>query len=371
LFRDHIAVLVFGTDQFANDVGWLAIAVALSVATGAQTAFLNGMSRIDDLARVTVWGSVVSSVLGVATLLVWGTKGIIGYVLIGPFTSFILGHIFVARIAKDRVPVSTEALREQWRSLLRLGVPFMLGGLASGLAQLYVRSAAQQSLGGEALGYFQAAWNISMTQLSLILGAMSTDFYPRLTREIGDHGRVKRLVNEQTEVAFLLGAPFLIVAIGFTPWVIRILYSDEFLGAVELLRWQIVGDILKIASWPLGFVMLAAGDGRSFLLCEAAALAIFAALAALLLPRHGITGVGIAFTAMYLGYLPLVYWLARKRAGFRWDRHVVRHAVTVLFVAVVVWICSLHAPYLGMAIAAVAAAAFATFAFRRLRRVTG
>ena len=37
-------------------------------------------------------------------------------------------------------------------------------------------------------------------------------------------------------------------------------------------------DILKVASWPLGFIILAAGDGRTFMLAESLAIVVLAAV---------------------------------------------------------------------------------------------
>ena len=69
----------------------------------------------------------------------------------------------------------------------------------------------QQKLSAESLGYFQAAWAISMTYIGFVLSAMGTDYYPRLTQTIHDRIKVNRLVNEQTEVAILLAGPVLTI----------------------------------------------------------------------------------------------------------------------------------------------------------------
>ncbi|WP_164920856.1 hypothetical protein [Thermosynechococcus vestitus] len=76
--------------------------------------------------------------------------------------------------------------------------------------------------------------------------------------------------------------------------------------------------MLKVAAWPLGFVILAAGDGRTFLLTKSLAIGVFATLVALLLPTVAIMITGIAFLCMYSVYLPLAHWLALRRTGFLW-----------------------------------------------------
>ena len=105
-----------------------------------------------------------------------------------------------------------------------------------------------------------------MTYLGFVLGAMGTDYYPRLSACIHDPAAACRLVNEQTEVALLLTAPALIALLAVSPWLIPLLYTAEFAPAVGILHFQLLGDLLKVMSWPLGFVILAAGAGRTFIL---------------------------------------------------------------------------------------------------------
>jgi PST family polysaccharide transporter len=190
-------------------------------------------------------------------------------VLIGPLVSFLLGHWYVSRLPKVTFyDISIQEMAHQWQTLMRLGVPFMGAGLVGALVQLWIRVEVGNTLGKEALGQFQAAWVISMQYIGLVLGAMGADYYPRLTSLIHDHKASTRLVNEQTEIALLLSAPIFIGMIGLAPWVIQVLYSSSFAPAAEVLRWQVLGDVLKVASWPLGFIILAQGDGKTFFWVE-------------------------------------------------------------------------------------------------------
>jgi len=201
------------------------------------------------------------------------------------------------------------------------------------VAQLLVRTLVQRELGSSALGQFQAAWTVSMTYLGFVLGAMGTDYYPRITAAIHDHDAVNRMVNEQTEVALLLAGPVLLAMLALAPWLIELLYSRAFADAVVLLRWQVLGDLLKIAAWPMGFIILAAGDGRTFMLTETFSMTVFVGLVWLGLPLIGLQATGFAFIGMYLALLPLVYWLAKRRTGFCWTPGVKRQVVMLVIAA--------------------------------------
>lgn len=361
LARGWIAGIVLADRSRTADVGWLALGVALTIAAGSQGALLTGLRRVGDLARINIGSGVIGTALGVLALRLWGAQGLLTMVLIAPVATFLLGHLYVARLGppagpRPRLP---DMLREGG-SMAQLGVAFMLSGVVTVLGNLAVRTLVQRDLGPEALGQFQASWAIGMTYLGFVLGAMGTDYYPRLAAAIADHATATRLVNEQTEVALLLCAPVLLAMLGLAPFVIRLLYTADFGPAVEILRWQLLGDILKVMSWPLGFVLLAQGAGKTFIVTEsigigALVLGVWAGL-----PLFGVKATGIAFLAMYVGYLPLVWWLGGRRIGFRWTRAVRLQALGVASAALVVdaagrWSTPAGAG-LGLVLAAVAGA---------------
>lgn len=367
LFRAPLASLILDDAGKAEPVGWLAVGVALSVAAGSQGAILNGLRRIGDLARISILSALISTLAAVPALLVWGEQAIMVLLLAPPIASFIFGHLYVARLPKeDLPPTSVSDLKPQWSALLKLGSALMLSGLVATAGQLAVRTLVQKELGAESLGYFTAAWTLSVTYIGFVLGAMGTDYYPRLTAVIHDKETANRLVNEQTEVALLLAGPVFIAMMGLAPWIIELLYSEAFAPAAEILRWQILGDILKIISWPLGFILLASGAGKTFILTESLGTGVFVLGVALGLPLFGVAATGMAFLALYLILLPLVWWLGGRLIGFRWSRSVRSQSVLVIGAALSVAFIANWSDLAGAATGLALATALGAWALIRL-----
>jgi O-antigen/teichoic acid export membrane protein len=368
--RSALAVQALGNASYSRAVGWLSIGVALSVAGASQAALIQGMRRIGDIARLNVFGSAISTVLGIGLIWRWGNAGLVAYILVAPLASFVLGHLYVSRLPSvGTESVTLHELTVEWKMLLRLGVAMVGAGLVQQLVQLWIRIDVTRVLGAQSLGQYQAAWTISMQYITFILAAMGTDYYPRLTGVIHDPKAAGKLVNEQTEIATLLSAPVFIAMMAITPWAIRLLYASSFAPAIEILRWQVLGDVLKVASWPLGFLILAAGDGKAFFLTETASSLALAGLITGLTPIIGLPITGIAYLAMYAIYLPLVYWIARRRIGFRWSRSILMLSVVTLALCVGVIILTALTRW-GQLLGCVTAFAFALYSFGRITQMS-
>lgn len=367
--REILADKVLGDPALSRDVGWLALAIGFSVASASQIALLNGMRRISDLSRVKIYSALLCTFIGVLVLATWGESAVLVFILVSPIASFFLGHWYVSRLSS----MSTQSLRflellPHFRMLIKLGAAFMLSGFVMLLGQMLVRTMIQNRLGLEAVGFFQAAWSISMTYIGFVLAAMGMDYYPRLTAVINDHGQVNRMVNEQVEISFLLAGPVILGMMALAPWAITILYSTEFHPAVDVLRWQILGDILKIACWPLAFIILAAGDGKKYFWSESLGISVLVALTFVFTQTFGLLGAGFAFLGMYLFVLPMQRLLAGARTGFTWQADVL-WLMAALFAtgASIIAVSSyseFHARIFGVAFAL----AFAWYGFHRLAK---
>lgn len=334
--RHLLASQILMSPELAPEIGWIAIGVAITVACGSQYAILNGMRRIGDIAFINIFTALVAGSIGVIGLMFLGRSGLLLFILAPPLTNFLISQTFLARIPSKRSFESNSIkLIYTCRQLVRSGYTFMIASLVVVLGQLLVRSMIQLELGPEYLGYFQAAWAISITYIGFVLSAMAVDYYPRLTAIILDRESANRLVNQQTQIAILLAGPLLLFMQVLAPWLIETLFSSTFLPGVTLMRWQLLGDVLKLASWPLGFILLAHGKNGIFMFKEVVVTSFFVASVHSLLPFIELTSTGIGYFLMYALNLGVLLWLGRKVSGFVWCTGVVQD-LALLFTLVCV-----------------------------------
>ncbi len=317
LLREPVAQWVFGNSEHAAEVGWLGVGLLLTLIAGSQTALLQGLRRIDDLARVTVLSAFVGGIVGVVAVYLLGTDGVLWFVLTAPGVNVLVAGYYAARIPHPQLGYDLKAIQAQWGAMLKLGIPFMAAGLLMLVTQLAVRSIILRDLGLDASGYFQASWAISMTYVAFVLNTMAMDYFPRLTAAIDNPARARKMVNEQTEMALLLAGPALLAMITLAPYVIHLLYAKSFSPAAEILSWQVLGDILKVASWPIGYVILASGRGGIYIGIQLVWSAAYLGTLIPGMPEWGLVMAGVGYGAAHLCLFGVVAIAANRLIGLK------------------------------------------------------
>jgi enterobacterial common antigen flippase len=330
LFSNQVATLTFGDDSHATAVALLSLAVALRLLAESHGAMLQGMRHIKDMAKGTVLGAVLGTVMSMPLVYWLREDGIVASLVVVAAMSLAINWWYARRVPLMAVRLSFAELKHESVEMLRLGVAFMASGLLMMGAAYLVRIIVLRHEGLVAAGFFQAAWTLGGMYVGFVLQAMGADFYPRLVGVAADHAATNRLVNEQAEVSLLLAGPGVVATLVFSPLVLTLAYSAEFSGAVDVLRWICVGIALRVISWPMGFILLAKNARGAFIATELAwALCnVIATWGAVQL--WGVAGAGIAFFASYVFHVVLIRWVVGRMTGFCWSQ---RNAVLlVIFV---------------------------------------
>lgn len=327
LLREPVSRLAFGNSDYATAIGWLAIVPLLGSLTGGQGALLQGMRRIGELAKLNVFGTLISVVLTIPLVYLWGANAIPAYLILSVAGTIALSWWYVRRIPLEKVHVPLRESFAEAGRLVRLGVVFLASGLMTTGSLFAMRILVTREAGIDGAGEFQAANALSLVYIGFVLQAMGTDFYPRLTAVAGDNARCNQLVNDQTEISILLGLPGILGTITFAPWVIHVFYSDRFGVAADILCWQVAGMLFRLISWPMAFVMVAKGRAAAYFWTDLAAYSLYVLLGWIGLRVAGLPGAGIAFLGMYVGYAALIHRVVRGMSGFRWSPLNVRFGV--------------------------------------------
>jgi len=372
LFREPICQMTFGDTEHARAVGWLAVLIFFGNVAGGQAALMQGLRRIGDLARRSVIGAVLGTAASVMLIYFYRERGIVASLVAVATLELVASWWYARKIRVEQVTLKWDDFLSEGQRLLTLGLVLTASGLIVNGSAYVTRLFIVRQFGVDEVGLYQAASTLSIVYAGFILQAMGTDFYPRLTAVAKDHPTCNRLVNEQAEVGLLLAVPGILATLTFTPLVIHAFYSAKFVPAVDVLRWQILGILLRVGSWPMAFIMLAKELKKAFLWTEVIFGGIHVGLTYLFLRLWGLPGAGIAFFAMYALYWWTIFLLVRKVTGFSWSRANVRLATVLVPAVILVFASSLWLPPVpAIIIGSVVTLAVTVYNFRFLRTAVG
>jgi PST family polysaccharide transporter len=319
VFSRPVSFLTFQTYDRAGGVALLALAVLFGSMAGGQTALIQGMRHIRNLAMMGVLGALFGTAISIPLVYFFGQDGVVPSLVAAAGMSVLTSWWYSRKIRTEHVSLSWAQVRDEAAGLLKLGFAFMASGLLTLGAAYAIRVLVVHKLGLAAAGLYQSAWTLGGLYVGFILQSMGADFYPRLTAIAGGDRECNRLVNEQAQVSLLLAGPGVIATLTLAPLVIYLFYSAKFDAAVGILRWLCFGTALQVIAWPMGFIVLAKGAQKIFFWTEVAATVVQVGLAWILVARFGLAGAGAAFFGLYVWHGLLIYFIVRRLSGFRWS----------------------------------------------------
>ncbi len=331
-----LSLYIFGSSASAGDLALLGATVLFATVAGGQLALLQGMRQVLALATVTVISGLLSAIL--ALLFYWqmAGDGIVPALLAGSLLTLLVSWLFARRVTipKPRqagiICFMTEAKR-----LISLGSAFMWSGVMVTGVAFFTNACITRELGLQANGIYGSAWSLSGAFATFILGAMGTDFLPRLAAINTNNTAICRLVNEQTEIGILLALPGLVATILFAPFIIELFYSAQFAPAVDLLPWFVLGVFGRITAWPMGYILIAKGEAKIYAVSETLFSIVHICLMLAGLFWAGLFGIAVSFCLLYVLYNIAMYKLTHRLVGMAWTAGVWRLVVTAgFFVAV-------------------------------------
>jgi PST family polysaccharide transporter len=311
-----VARLTFGNEHYAGAVLLLSLTVLFGTVSEAQTALIQGMRRIGDLARLSILGGIFGTLFSIPLVYFFRERGVVYSIVCVAGMGVVTSWWYARKVKVERVPMSYNQVYGEAAGLLKLGLVLMLCSIMPLAVAYAVRIIVQHKFGLAAAGYYQAAWALGVLYINFILQAMGMDFYPRLTAASKDNTKCNRMMNEQTEVGLLLAGPGVLGTLTVAPLVIHLFYSAKFGPAVELLRWNCLGMIFQVVSWPIATLQLAKGRGKLFFCTEFSTGALNVLLTWIGVKLWGLNGTAIAFCGMITVHYLISYGVARRLSGF-------------------------------------------------------
>ena len=303
LLSGYISEFTFKTQEHRIPIMFLSVIVLLTNVQVGQTCILQGLRKISDIAKISIWGAINGTLISIPCFYMWGQNGIVPSLILTAIAALITSWVYARKVKFNNTYLTISERNQELKTLLNFGVPQMGVALLNSLSAYFLRFIINNQFGLAGIGIWSAAFNISGVLTNFVLNAMGTDYYPRLASISKDNEKINQEVNTQLEIALLLAGPALIITILFAPFGIRLLYSGRFDESIPILRWSVYGILGRVVTWPLGFIMPAQGRGKLFFITELFGQSMFLYLTYIFSKIFGLSGTGMAMVINYAIYL--------------------------------------------------------------------
>jgi len=319
-----LSQLTFGNHNYTTAFIWISCTLLFTQLTSGQMVLLQGMRKIQYLAKANLYGSLLGLIITVPLYYKLGMDGIVPGIIIASLISLSLSWFFVRNIDIKPVKVSVVRTIAEGKSMLTMGFTISLSVLLSVGASYVVRIFISRTGSLADVGLYSAGFSIVTIYVSMIFNAMGTDFYPRLSAVSHDHALCNQTINQQAEIAILILAPILIVFLVFIHWVVILLYSIKFVPINVMILWAAMGMFFKVIIWLIGFLFLVKGNIKIYFWNEFASTVYTLILNLIGYHLYGLTGMGFSFFVSYLLAMVQAYLIGKIKFSFSFETPFIR-----------------------------------------------
>ena len=340
IFRNWLSLWVLGSRLHGSTIVLMTVPLILTVARNIHMGILNAHHAVTALAKCTLFTSICVAIAITPVVIMWGPRGIIPAVVIDAIVSFGVYRYFFQRAVGPVAALATlgDTARVAW-ALMRFGGPYTVSMIMGTGIQLALPILVLHLLGGASVGYYRAACGISVGYLGFLLAAMQQDYYPRVSAAASQPDRIVHLINEQHRLVMLIAIPVILFGLALVPYLVPLIYSRNFVPAVEILEWQMIGDLFRFSGWTMSCAILARCGAPKYLLTETISGVASLACTWLWVRWCGLSGLGIGFLATYVIYFLSVGLIARRELSLKWSafnkRAMLTGAAAALFIRIV------------------------------------
>ena len=328
------------SSQYTTAYCILSIAVACNIMNDGKQAILKGKRQLLSLAKASIIGTIVGLVTAIPLYYFFGMDGIVPEILIASILALLTSQYFVKKIEVDQVNLPLQEIANEAKSMIKVGVALMFVAFIQIIVTVSINSYMLSKGGLADVGCFNAGFTILSSYFGVVITALMTDYYPRISSVNSDNEKLQDELNKQAKVSLVLCCPMFVFFMVYSSFLIQLLYTDEFLPAADYVLFGIYWTLITICSNQVDLILVAKGRIKIF-----TGIAILIRTTQLLLciflyNKLGLLGMGISYAILGIMHMTIMTIVVYRNYNIRFDRTFLKLAGIVLFFSIIASILS-------------------------------
>ena len=330
----------FGVDSYNSAFLLLSLVVFFGVLADGQLAILRGARKLKNLAMATLLGSVAGLVFGIPLYYFFGHNAIVPVLLVASISLTVFATYFVSKIAIEKTKVVASKNFTMGIGMVKAGLVLMLIGLAGMVSEYSIKMYVLSSSGAATVGIYQAGLTIVSGYFSVIIVAMMTDYYPRISEVHDDNHKLLTELNRQTKVGLILMTPLITTFVLLMPFFVSLLYSSDFLLSVDYMKYAIFWTLIVVVSNPIDMILVAKRNTKMILVVTLLYRSSGVLLSIYGFSIYGMEGLGLAMLVAGFLHFALVQGSVYKLHGIVIDLSTLKMLVISILLICLALVCS-------------------------------
>ncbi|HLO79624.1 MAG TPA: O-antigen translocase [Chitinophagaceae bacterium] len=308
----YFSKLILKDDAYKTVFYIFGITIIFYALNAMLLAILNGFKEYKLFVKVNIISSVTSLLFSVVMALSFGLMGALVSAVTFQSVVFLITLVLVSRTSWFSWSMFLGRIdKKSAYNLVQYSFMALATAIIVPLSQLMVRGYIAGRISVTDAGIWEGVNRISGMYLMVVVTSFSVYYLPRLA-ELNSNAEIRKEVMS----VYQLMIPFLVLA-SLSIYILRdliisILFTREFTKMGDLFPYQLMGDILKMSGWVLGYLMVAKAMTRVYIFMEFLNYSLFVGLSYILIGYYGVKGATIAYAIGHLVYLVGMFIIFRK-----------------------------------------------------------
>lgn len=311
-FSEYLSELILKDIQYSSVFIVFGLTIFLFALNTVLMSILNGQKEIKKYILVNIASSIFSLFFTSFLIIQLNLMGALYALVVNQSVIFFVTLGFVVKSSWFKLEYFKQGLdKESLSKLSRYSLMAITSALTVPVSHLIVRNYIGENLSWDDAGYWQGIWYISTMYLMVITTSLSVYYLPKLS-EIQDKVELKKEIFHGYRIIMPIVLVMSLMIFLLKEYVILIAFSDKFMPMMELFAWQLIGDVIKIASWLLGYITLAKAMTKTYISLEIFGSLSFVLLSIYFVDNYGLVGITYAYALNYFLYMFMMIYIFRK-----------------------------------------------------------
>ncbi len=275
-------------------------------------SIMNGFSKYKILIIINIIGQILG--VSITLLLIFQRKleGALVSVVIAESLIFLITLVGIInrRSLTPLIQVKYVSF-SYFKRLSSYSVMALFSAVLLPIVALAIRSFIIENIGYKDAGFWEAMTRISKYYLMMVSSLMALYILPRFAEINTAKAFRKEVFGFYKTIIPILLFGFVLIYL-LKPYIVTVVFSEEFKPVEDLFLWQLLGDFLKVLSMVIAYQFLAKKMFWHYVVTEAFLIIILYATSIYFIKVFGVEGAVIGHFVSYLMYYGVILLIFRS-----------------------------------------------------------